>query len=404
MRVALYCQDMAQPNGMSKAAILTARVFHGEGHQVEILAETVASPRRRQALFGPAARGLTIRTVGPPRGAAGRGLVASTAGYDLFINQLPGPCFPSFARRSWLWVRCVPHARPRYLEFYRLLANSRYTRARLRRRWGLAAEILHPPVWVADFAPLRKERLILSVGTLGGGARPKNELALVRLFKRLHAEGRLKGWRYHLAGMLEGGPAWLARLKAEAAGAPIRFQVEAGLDELKDLYGRASLLWHACGAPVVRASSRENREHFGVALVEAMAAGCVPLAPDAGGPREIIERGRTGALYRSWAGLRALTLAAIEGRLPLARLAREGRARSRFYGLAAFKRRLRALLAGSSHVARGCGGSGSPRRSASRQGAGRGWRSSGGPCARGPSRGVGFGTSRGLVSCARNRG
>lgn len=351
MKVGLYCQDMALPNGMSKATALAACAFARLGHRVEVLAETAAAPARLRELFGPEAGRLRIRKVGPPRGASGRRLAALTCRYDLFVNQLPGAYFPSFARRSWLWVHSVPKTGPRHLEFYRLLANSEYTRRRLRVRWRAESEVLHPPVDVAAFKAAAKEALLLSVGTLGGRARPKNELALIRLFKRLHASGRLPGWRYHLAGMLEGGPRWLARLRREAAGAPITVQVEAGLDDLRDLYGRSRLLWHACGAPVARVDRRENREHFGVTLVEAMAAGCVPLVPDAGGPREIVASG-CGARYRTWERLGRLTVAAAGGRLPLERLSAEARARAERFGLEAFARRLRALLAGADSARR----------------------------------------------------
>lgn len=312
---------------MTKSTILAALAFREEGHEVEVLAEKALSGARLSALFGPAARGLKVRK-------AGRRVAADTARYDLFINQLPGAFFPSFARRSWLWVHAMPLSRPRHLKFYRILGNSKYTRENIIRRWGARAELLYPPVGVDDFSPLAKKRLILTVGALGGAARPKNELRLIRLFKKLHAQGKLPGWNYHLAGELEGARAWLNKLKSEASGVPINFETDAPLKRLRLLYGEAALLWHACKA-----------EHFGVAIVEAMAAGCVPLAPDAGGPRETIAQGKSGWRYSSLAELGRLTLSAIEDRAPLARRALAARARSRRYGMGSFKNRLRALLA-----------------------------------------------------------
>jgi glycosyltransferase involved in cell wall biosynthesis len=40
-------------------------------------------------------------------------------------------------------------------------------------------------------------------------------------------------------------------------------------------------------------------EHFGIATVEAMLAGCVPLAPACGGQVEIVEHGLSGYLCRN---------------------------------------------------------------------------------------------------------
>ena len=49
------------------------------------------------------------------------------------------------------------------------------------------------------------------------------------------------------------------------------------LRKAKDLLGRAMAYVHCA----------EN-EHFGITIVEAMAAGCVPVVHDSGGPREIV--------------------------------------------------------------------------------------------------------------------
>jgi glycosyltransferase involved in cell wall biosynthesis len=39
-------------------------------------------------------------------------------------------------------------------------------------------------------------------------------------------------------------------------------------------------------------------EHFGIAIIEAMAAGCLPVVHASGGPLEIVENGRYGLIYR----------------------------------------------------------------------------------------------------------
>jgi len=49
------------------------------------------------------------------------------------------------------------------------------------------------------------------------------------------------------------------------------------LRKVRDILGRAQAYIHCA----------EN-EHFGITIVEAMAAGCVPVVHDSGGPREIV--------------------------------------------------------------------------------------------------------------------
>jgi glycosyltransferase involved in cell wall biosynthesis len=39
-------------------------------------------------------------------------------------------------------------------------------------------------------------------------------------------------------------------------------------------------------------------EHFGIAIIEAMATGCLPVVHASGGPLEIVDNGRYGLTYR----------------------------------------------------------------------------------------------------------
>jgi glycosyltransferase involved in cell wall biosynthesis len=48
-------------------------------------------------------------------------------------------------------------------------------------------------------------------------------------------------------------------------------------------------------------------EHFGIATVEAMGRGCVPIAVDLGGQREIVRHGVTGFLWSTEDELLGLT-------------------------------------------------------------------------------------------------
>jgi GT2 family glycosyltransferase/glycosyltransferase involved in cell wall biosynthesis len=86
--------------------------------------------------------------------------------------------------------------------------------------------------------------------------------------------------------------------KAEAMGG-VRLIREASRGELEQELAEADIYLHCAGYDVAVAAQPQCVEHFGISLVEAIAAGCYPLAYHAGGPIEIIERAGVGKTYGS---------------------------------------------------------------------------------------------------------
>jgi glycosyltransferase involved in cell wall biosynthesis len=74
------------------------------------------------------------------------------------------------------------------------------------------------------------------------------------------------------------------------------------------LYRKASIFWHAAGFGADENSRPEALEHFGMVTVEAMSAGCVPIAIARGGQLEVVEHGVSGFLWNDLNELKALTL------------------------------------------------------------------------------------------------
>jgi glycosyltransferase involved in cell wall biosynthesis len=79
----------------------------------------------------------------------------------------------------------------------------------------------------------------------------------------------------------------------------VAVHVNASGAELRELYDRASMYWHSTGFGVDATTEPERLEHFGIAVVEAMARGCVPIVYGAGGPAEIVEHGASGLHWRT---------------------------------------------------------------------------------------------------------
>jgi glycosyltransferase involved in cell wall biosynthesis len=150
-----------------------------------------------------------------------------------------------------------------------VIANSRITRDRIRRYWGREAPIVHPPVDVDRFVPSAGGEDLLFVGEV-----TRHKRVEVALEAAERAQRRIR--------VVGDGPD-LPRLQR-------RFRRSATfLGRLDD--AELERVYETSGALVV-----PNVEEFGIAAVEAQAAGRPVIAADAGGARETVRPGETGWL------------------------------------------------------------------------------------------------------------
>ena len=78
-------------------------------------------------------------------------------------------------------------------------------------------------------------------------------------------------------------------------------------DELRSLFAKSKIFWHAAGYGEDDGTDPFQAEHFGISTVEAMAAGAVPVVYDKGGQSEIVEHERSGYLWKRLDELREYT-------------------------------------------------------------------------------------------------
>jgi glycosyltransferase involved in cell wall biosynthesis len=152
----------------------------------------------------------------------------------------------------------------------RYVANARITQERIEQLYGVEAEIVHPPVEVERFAIGKPENFLLFVGQIVPHKRV--EVAL--------KAAELAGRPIKIVGE---GPD-LARLREIYDRPDVEFLGNVSDSRLADLYSR-------CIALVV-----PNIEEFGIAAVEAQAAGRPVVAVNRGGVRETVVDGVTGVL------------------------------------------------------------------------------------------------------------
>ncbi len=248
------------------------------------------------------------------------------------------------------WRRAIARAAPTlvagrnqldFLDTYdAILANSAYTQGWVKRLWSRDSDVFHPPVTLVPRG--RKEPVVLSVGRflLPGTGHNKKQFEMVEAFRRLCERGA-HGWTFHLVGGCppEHAP-YLEQIRAAAAGLPVVLHPDAAGAELRDLYGKASIFWHAAGLDEHVERFPDRYEHFGISTVEAMSAGAVPVVIDAAGQIEIVDQGFTGYRFGSLDGLVAHTERLIDNPGWRATLSAAAERRAQEFGWDAFLRRV----------------------------------------------------------------
>jgi glycosyltransferase involved in cell wall biosynthesis len=301
---------------------------------------------------------------------------ALTGPYDLFVNVVVAPPIRSYARRSallvlfpfvgrgdvWPWKepdggpplpkRVLRNAyygfrwRQVFSSYQRYVANSKFTAGWVHRRWGRRAEVVYPPVR-ARFTPRPKAKRILSLGRFSRVGTQKKQLEMVRTFAEAH-ERHLEGWEYLCVGGVSDNPRdleYVEDVRKAGKDAPVRVMANVPDSEVKDAYETSAVFWHGAGYGEDEDIHPELTEHFGMSTVEAMAAGCVPVAIRKGGQPEIVEHGVSGFLWDEMEDLVSHTerlVSSLELRKGMAEAALE-RARA-FTDMEAFATRMRRIL------------------------------------------------------------
>lgn len=198
------------------------------------------------------------------------------------------------------------------------VANSEITRARIAEVYGVESEVLHPPVAVERFSIGEPEDYLLFVGQLVRHKRVDVAIEAAKL-----AELPIK--------VVGDGPE-RAGLEARYADRPVQFLASVTDERLAELYA-------SCLALVV-----PNVEEFGIAAVEAQAAGRPVIAVGKGGVRETVLDGETGLLVddESAAGLAEAIRDAEFGRFDPETI----RSRSQRFSSASFRTGMRDIVSG----------------------------------------------------------
>lgn len=242
---------------------------------------------------------------------------------------------PVRALRRWYHARMWESL---FAGYHTVITCSLYSRDWIRRWWRVESTVVYPPAHIGGPPTADKRPMILSMGRF---MPDKKQDVLINCFKQMCDQG-LRDWRLVLIG---GSPKqgeadrFVVSLRDSARGYPIEILTDLPGHELERRFGEASLFWHAKGYGEDAEVNPQEKEHFGISTVEAMAAGCVPLTYRGGGQIEIVRDSVDGLLWETTDELVERTWSLIRDGRRLEQLARSATERAATFSEAAFKDR-----------------------------------------------------------------
>ncbi len=232
--------------------------------------------------------------------------------YDLFLYVTDGSYFASSAKKNIIYTMIPDKMLYKKnlinnlkLYNYRFISHSYFTQQILK-KWGIQSEVLYPYLddtfLNINIQTIKKEKIILSVGRFFKHLHTKRHDLMIKSFKSLRtALPQLKEYTLVLAGGFKHeDKEYMAELQTLIANdSSIIVKTNVGYDELVKLYKKASIYWHFAGYGIDDTAQPELVEHLGISPLEAMAAGCITMCYRAGGPKELIQDGENGFLFKS---------------------------------------------------------------------------------------------------------
>ena len=166
-----------------------------------------------------------------------------------------------------------------------ILTNSNFSRRAIKKYAGKDSVVVYPPVDIKKFVSIalknnKRENLVVSCGRYSA---EKNYEFILKVAEKLREKAK-----FIIVGTVSGRVSRdyyekLSRIKREKHLKSVELLKNVPFRNLLELYGKAKVYLHAM-----------KYEHFGISVVEAMAAGMVPVVHRSGGPWEDILKAKQG--------------------------------------------------------------------------------------------------------------
>lgn len=174
---------------------------------------------------------------------------------------------------KFYYVPSIKYIRNQINKIDLLICNSHFTKFAILKKWGRHAEVIYPPVDVKMIKPSIKKDFVVTVGRF---SREKNYEIIINVAKLL------PNIKFLIIGGIQEVEYYekIRRIKPKN----VILLPNLSNENKHSLISKAKVYLHSM-----------VNEHFGISIVESMAAGCIPIVHNSGGPKEIV--GNLGYLY-----------------------------------------------------------------------------------------------------------
>lgn len=308
MKAAIYNPYLDTLGGGERYTMAVATFLVEKGYQVDVEWKEESIRKKLEERFGISLKNINF-TPDIKRGDA----------YNLCFWVSDGSIPTLKARKNILHFQVPFHDvngktllnKMKLFRINKIVCNSLFTKEIIDREYGVNSLVIYPPVDTIKIISKRKENLIIYVGRFSQLTQTKRQDLLIEAFRKLAKD--YPDWELVLAGASDVGRTEdVDELIKKGKGYKISILENPPFSEVRTLLGQAKIFWSAAGYGVNENKEPQRMEHFGITVVEAMAAGAVPLIFSGGGHKEIIEDEFSGFLWEKIPQLLRLTKKLIE--------------------------------------------------------------------------------------------
>jgi glycosyltransferase involved in cell wall biosynthesis len=233
-----------------------------------------------------------------------------------------------------------------FIKKYNLyLHNSYYTKKWFNKIWfsdDTREMVLYAPVRLALYQNIQRKNIIMVCSRIESS---KEIETLIQAYIS-NDSLRQKALLYILGSTIAEDDSYINKIKNMIKDYPDHIRLVENPDRtiIEKQYNESKIFWHSKGFSYNEETEPLAMEHLGLATIEAMSGGCVPIVINKGGQKEIVEQGKTGFLWDTTNQLIEKTMYLLDNQAVLANMSEMARKSVQRYSLESFISNLRKIL------------------------------------------------------------